>query len=276
MAELGKYNTLTINRFVDFGAYLDGDDLGEILIPKKYLPEEIDVDDEIDVFIYLDSEERYVATTEDVLAGVDETALMRIASVNEHGAFAEWGPIKHLFIPFREQHTPLVEGEHYVIHVYIDDITYRIVGSTLIDKHINHDIRELEEKEEVKILVWRKTNLGYLAIIENHCYGLIFKNQVFDNLQIGDERIAYIKKIRDDQKIDLTLQKEGYEQVKDFSFDLHEYIYTRKTIQINDKSSPEIIKETFGVSKKVFKKAVGRLLKEGKIKLINDGIEIIK
>ena len=277
MAELGKYNRLKINRFVDFGAYVDGGELGEILVPLKYIPEDLVEDDEIDVFVHLDGEERYVATTEDVKAEVGECALMEITAVSEHGAFADWGLVKNLFIPFREQKFKLVVGDKAIIYVYIDEITNRLAGTTKIEHYVKFDSSSFREKERVKVLVYRKTPSGYLAVIENKCLGMIYSNEIFSAIHIGDKLTAYIKKIREDHKIDLTLQEEGHAKVVDFSDTLHQYLTEHKELNLTDKSSPDEIKNQFGVSKKVFKKAVGKLYKEkmislgdGKIILISD------
>ncbi|MDF1696734.1 MAG: S1-like domain-containing RNA-binding protein [Saprospiraceae bacterium] len=275
MAELGKYNRLKINRFVDFGAYVDGGELGEILVPLKYLPKDIEEEDEIDVFVHLDGEERYVATTEDVKAQVGECAYMEITAISEHGAFADWGLVKNLFIPFREQKYKLQVGDGAVVYVYLDEITNRLAGSTKIEHYIGHDSSSFREKERVKILIHRKTPAGFLAIIENSCLGMLYHNEIFQDIEIGDQLAAYIKKIRDDKKVDLTLQEEGHGKVTDFSDVLLQYLEDNKELHLNDKSSPEEIKSQFGVSKKVFKKAVGKLYKEKRI-LLQDKKVILK
>lgn len=275
MAELGRYNRLKINRFVDFGAYVDGGELGEILVPLKYIPEDLVEEDEIDVFVHLDGEERYVATTEDVKAEVGECALMEITAVSDHGAFADWGLVKNLFVPFREQKIKLIVGDQVVIYVYVDEITNRLAGTTKIEHYIKHDSSSFREKERVKILIYRRTPSGYLAIIENKCLGMVYHNETFQDIHIGDRVTAYIKKIRSDNKIDLTLQEEGYAKIGDFSDTLYEYLIEHKETDLNDKSSPEAIKHQFGVSKKVFKKAVGKLYKEKKIKLSENKIQLI-
>lgn len=270
MAELGKYNRLKINRFVDFGGYVDGGELGEILVPLKYIPEDLVEEDEIDVFVHLDGEERYVATTEDVKAQVGECALMEITAVSDHGAFADWGLVKNLFVPFREQKFKLIVGDKVIIYVYIDEITNRLAGTTKIENYIKYDSSSFREKERVKVVIYRKTPAGYLAIIENRCLGMLYHNQIFRKLNIGDKINAYIKKIRDDKKIDLSLQEEGYGKVEDFSDVLYQFLEEHQVSHLNDKSSPEAIKEAFGVSKKVFKQAVGKLYKQKKI-LLGDG-----
>ncbi len=274
MVELGKYNLLTINRFVDFGAYLEGDDLGEILIPKKYLPEGVQEDDEVDVFVHLDGEERYVATTENVLAQVGECALMEVVAVSDHGAFMDWGLVKNLFVPFREQKEKFRVGEFHLIFVYVDEVTFRIVGTTRLMKYLPNNIEAFREEEQVRIIIWRETPSGFLAIIENECIGMIFRNQIFSDIKPGDKMFAFIKKIREDSKIDLVLQEQGYGKVEDFSFDLEEYLLEHKSLNLHDKSDPNDIRDKFGVSKKIFKKAIGKLYKEGIIEITPDGIKL--
>ncbi len=275
MAELGKYNFLKINRFTDFGAYVDGEEFGEILVPIKYVPEDYEEGDEIDVFVHLDGEERFVATTEEVLAEVGECAYMEAVAISDHGAFVDWGLVKNLFVPFREQKTELREGRFYVVYVYIDELSNRITGSTKIEDYIEHDSSSFREKEKVKALVYRRTPSGYLCIIENKCLGMLYENEVYSDLRIGDKISAFIKKIRDDKKIDLTLQEEGYGGVTDFSDELLDYLEEHKSVGLHDKSDPKDIYREFGVSKKVFKKAVGKLYKEKKIILGDGEISII-
>lgn len=259
---------------MDFGAYVEGGELGEILVPLKYIPEEMSEGDEIEVFVHLDSEERYVATTEDVKAEVGECALMEVVSISDHGAFVDWGLVKNLFVPFREQRFKLAIGDQIIVYVYIDEITNRLAGTTKIEQNIKYDSSAFREKERVKVLIYRKTPAGYLAVIENQCLGMIYDNQVFQNLEIGDRVTAYIKKIREDNKIDLTLQEEGYGKVEDFADVLFRFLETNTETALHDKSPPEAIKATFGVSKKVFKQAVGKLYKQKKIILEKDKIRI--
>ncbi len=276
MAELGKYNFLKINRFTDFGAYVDGEELGEMLVPMKYVPEDAQEGDELDVFVHLDSEERFVATTEDVLAEVGECAYMEVVSVSEHGAFVDWGLVKNLFVPYREQKSKLHEGRSYVVFVYIDDLSNRITGTTKIEDYIGHDSSSFREKEKVKALVYRRTPSGYLCILENQCLGMLYENEVYTDIRIGDRISPFIKKIRDDKKVDLTLQEEGYGSVTDFSDELLDYLEEHKKVALHDKSAPGDIYRTFGVSKKVFKKAVGKLYKEKKIVLGDKEILIVE
>lgn len=275
MAELGKYNYLKINRFTDFGAYVDGEELGEMLVPKKYVPHDAMEGDEIEVFVHLDGEERFVATTEDVYAEVGECAYMEIVSISDHGAFADWGLVKNLFIPYREQKIKVQEGRPYVVYVYIDELSNRITGTTKVEDHIRHDSSSFREKEKVKVLVYRKTPSGLLCVIENRCLGMLFDSEVYRDIRIGDSISAFIKKIRDDHKVDLTLTEEGYGGVTDFSDDLYDYLRKHGSTDLHDKSDPGQIYRTFGVSKKIFKKAVGKLYKEKTISLSGTGITLI-
>lgn len=275
MAELGKYNSLEIIRFRDQGAYVDGEDLGEILVPQKYLDDEDEEGDFINVFVHLDGEERYVATTENVLAEVGEVAFMEITHINDHGAFADWGLTKNLFIPYREQRQKMRSGDYHPIFVYVDELTNRLVGSSKIERHLDHDKTPFREKEKVKILIYKKTPAGYTCIIENKAFGLLYSSDVFTDIEVGEYISAYIKKIREDEKIDLTLNQEGYDGVRDFSDILLEYLEENKTCHLHDKSSPDDIRDLFGVSKKIFKKAVGKLYKEKKIELSQDGIKLL-
>jgi len=274
MVELGKYNVLKINRFADFGAYLDGEDLGEILLPKRYLPKGSEKGDELDVFIFLDNEERYIATTDEVYAQVGEFGYLKIMDLNEHGAFADWGLSKDLFIPYREQKTDIDEGMECIVYVYIDEKTNRITGTTKVDKYISEEASGLKVGEQYDGIVYRKTPSGFLCIIDNRCLGMLYSNQIFQQLRVGDRIAPFVKKIRSDKKVDLTLAAPGYGTVEDFSDELYNYLKRYKFSYVHDKSDPGDIKRVFGVSKKVFKKAVGKLYKEKKIVLSSSGIQL--
>lgn len=274
MAKLGEYNDLKINRFVDFGAFLDDGEDGEILIPSKYLSGNEMEGDVINVFYYLDSEERPIATTEKAVATVGEFGVMEVAYANDYGAFMDWGLTKNLFVPFIEQHKELHIGEKHLVYVYLDELTYRLVGSTKVKKYIDHETT-YEKGEEIDAIVYDHTPIGYKALINQESLGLIYKNEVFTKISIGDHIRAYIKQIREDGKIDLALQPQGYSHVEDFSDVLLQYIKDHKgKTSFNDKSSPEDIKETFGVSKKIFKKAIGKLYKSGSITIDENGIRL--
>ncbi|MDA9773618.1 S1-like domain-containing RNA-binding protein [Saprospiraceae bacterium] len=276
MADLGRYSIVTINRFTDFGAYIEGGDLGEILLPIRYIGRKYEKGDEIEVFIYLDNEERYIATTEDVIAEAGECGYMDIVDVNEHGAFADWGLTKDLFIPFREQQNKLVQGESAVVYVYIDDQTNRITGTTKIEDRIRHDSTGFRTNDKVKAIVLRRTPAGFLCVLDSRCLGMLYENELFEDIRVGDKLTVFIKKIRSDRRVDLRLREPGYGSVRDFSDDLYDYLVKHKVSNIHDKSDPKAISEVFGVSKKVFKKAVGKLYKEKKIALLDGRIEILE
>lgn len=271
--ELGKFNTLEVVKEVDFGMYLDGGEEGEILLPQRYVPEDCKPGDKLSVFIYLDNEERLVATTLTPLVQVGQFACLEVAWVNQYGAFLNWGLMKDLFVPFSEQKMKMQVGKKYVIHAHLDDESYRIVASAKVDRYLSKERAAYEPGQEVDILIWQKTDLGFKAIIDNQYSGLIYESEIFQPLHTGMTMKAYIKQVREDGKIDLVLQKLGQGKVEDFSDTLLAYI--RKSggrISLNDKSPAEAIYAAFGVSKKTFKKAVGDLYKKHLVLLQEDGI----
>lgn len=274
MVELGKYHKLKINRFVDFGAFLDAGGEDEILIPEKYLSGDEKEGDHLDVFVYLDSEERPVATTETPTGTVGEFATVTILENTTYGTFADWKVNKHLFIPFQEQRHELTEGHQAVVYIYVDEMTNRIVGSTKVDKFLPEETPAFEPNEAVSLLIYRRTPIGYEAIINQSAIGLLYSSELFEHIAIGDMKEGYIKQIREDGKIDLTLQKMGYEKVSDFSEELIRYIKENDgSIPYNDKSSADEIQSAFGVSKKTFKKAVGKLYKERLVEITDSGLK---
>ena len=222
--ELGKFNILQVVKEVEFGMYLDGGEDGEILLPLRYVPEGCQPGDELNVFIYLDNEERLVATTLTPLVQVGEFACLEVAWVNEYGAFLNWGLMKDLFVPFREQKMKMQVGKKYVIHAHLDDESYRIVASAKVDRYLSKEAAPYEAGDEVNILIWQKTDLGFKAIIENKYGGLLYDSEIFQPLHTGDQVKAFIKQVREDGKIDLILQKPGFEKVDDFSKTLLQYI----------------------------------------------------
>lgn len=273
--ELGKFNTLEVVKKVDFGMYLDGGEEGEILLPLRYMPEGCEPGDKLNVFIYLDIEERLVATTLTPLVQVGEFACLEVAWVNEYGAFLNWGLMKDLFVPFREQKMKMQVGNRYVIHAHLDDESYRIVASAKVDRYLSKEQPTYEPGQEVDILIWQKTDLGFKAIIENRYSGLLYDSEVFQPLRTGMKLKAYIKQVREDGKIDLILQKPGQGKVEDFAVTLLDYIRTHDgRTTLSDKSPAEEIYAIFGVSKKTFKKAVGDLYKKHLIQLKEEGIVI--
>lgn len=275
MAEIGSYNTLEVVKEVDFGVYLDGGPLGEILLPGRYVPENLEIGQELKVFIYLDSEDRVVTTTEEPLACVNQLAYLKVVAVNQVGAFLDWGLPKDLLVPFREQKQTMSEGESHIVYVYFDHESKRIVASAKIDKFIDNLPVEYEEGQQVELMIANATDLGYKAIIEDAHWGMLYKNEVFKALETGQRLFAYIKTVREDDKIDLSLYKPGYQKIDDFSETLLNYIKDNNgEITLTDKSPAEKINETFGVSKKTFKQAVGQLYKRRLIQISNEGIKL--
>lgn len=274
--ELGKFNRLKVVKSVDFGMYLDGGEEGEILLPGRYVPDGCQVGDELEVFLYLDNEERLVATTLTPLVQVGEFACLEVAWVNQYGAFLNWGLMKDLFVPFREQKMKMQVGKKYVIHAHLDDESYRIVASAKVDRYLSKEKASYESGQEVDALIWQKTDLGFKAIINNKFSGLIYENEVFQSLHTGMKVKAYVKQVREDGKIDLLLQKPGMGKVEDFSRVLLDYICAQGGFTaLNDKSAADEIYALFGVSKKTFKKAVGDLYKKRLIVLEENGMRML-
>ena len=272
---LGKYNQLEVVKEVDFGVYLDGGDDGEILLPSRYVPEGCRPGDMLNVFIYLDNEERLIATTLQPKVLVDEFACLEVAWVNEYGAFLDWGLMKDLFVPFREQKMKMQKGHRYVVHAHVDEDSYRIMASAKVEKYLSKDMPPYQPGEEVEVMTWQKTDLGYKVIVDNKYSGLVYQKEIFKALEPGMKMQAYIRQVREDGKIDLTLQKDGLQKVGDFAEVLLQYIKEQGGhTSLNDKSAAEDIYDTFGVSKKTFKKAVGDLYKKRLILLVEGGIRL--
>ena len=272
---LGKYNQLEVVKEVDFGVYLDGGDDGEILLPSRYVPEECKPGDVLNVFIYLDNEERLIATTLQPKVQVGEFACLEVAWINEYGAFLDWGLMKDLFVPFREQKMKMQKGRSYVVHAHVDEESYRIMASAKVERYLSKEKPDYQPGQEVEIMIWQQTDLGYKAIVENQYSGLIYQGEIFKSLEPGMKLTAYIRQVREDGKIDLTLQKDGQKKVEDFSEVLLQFIKDQggHTL-LNDKSAAEDIYGAFGVSKKTFKKAVGDLYKKRLIVLEEGGIRL--
>lgn len=261
--KLGEYNLLEVVKEVDFGVYLDGSEDGEILLPTRYVPQGCKPGDVLNVFIYLDMDERLIATTLQPYVKVGEFACLEVAWVNQYGAFLDWGLMKDLFVPFREQKMKMIKGNSYVVHVHLDEDSYRIVASAKIEKFLSKDMPEYNPGDEVEVLIWQKTDLGFKVIVDNKFSGMIFKNEIFTDVRTGMKMHAYIKQVRPDGKIDLELQKGGVKKVEDFADTLLEYIRSNGgSTPLNDKTDADVIYSSFGVSKKTFKKAVGDLYKK--------------
>ena len=279
MIQLGKRNDMKVLRIVDFGAYLDAGDIGEILLPNRYVPEGCKVGDEVNVFVYLDSEERLVATTQKSLVEVNHFACLEVKWVNEHGAFLDWGLMKDLFCPFKEQKQKMQVGYKYVVYAYIDAVTYRIVASAKLEKFISNERPPYSKGDEVDIIVCQRTDLGFKVIVDEKFYGMLFDKDVFKPLRKGDRMKAYIKQVRPDDKIDVVLQNEsGRELVEGFAERLLQELFASEggCLPYHDKTDADEIYRAFGVSKKTFKRAVGDLYKRNLITLSDSGIELRK
>lgn len=275
MTEIGRMNRLVAVKKLDQGMYLDGGDMGEILLPGRYVPEDCVPGSSIEVFIYRDSEDRITATTSKPFAMVGECACLRVVSVSSSGAFLDWGLDKDLMVPFREQKQKMEQGRSYVVYVYLDQRTKRIAASSRLDRFLGRQRGHFHKDQEVDLLIYSQTEMGYRAIINNTHWGMLYKNEVFGPIETGMHMKGYIKKVRDDGKIDLSLQKPGYEKVDDVTIGIiHILREHHGFIPITDKSSPESIYNLFGVSKKTYKKAIGALYKKRVIILEDDGIRL--
>lgn len=277
MIELGRMNQLTVVKLVDFGVYLDGGEQNEILLPQNVVPENCNVGDILDVFIYLDSEDRIIATTDTPFAMVNEFAMLECVDVTKIGAFLDWGLYKDLLVPFREQKMNMIVNRWYLVYVYIDHETQRIVASAKIDKFLDNVPPEYNPGDEVSIIVADQTDLGYKAIVDNTFWGILYENEVFTPLNKGELLKAYVKKVRDDEKIDLSLHRYGYRKVEDNLQRILDKLEEKGgEILISDKSSPEDIYDMFAISKKTFKQAIGSLYKQRLIEITNNRIIKIK
>jgi len=276
MIELGNYNTLKILRETAVGLFLGDEDVDDLLLPTKYVPDNFRIGDDINVFCYLDHEERPIATTLQPLITRNSFGCLRVAEVNEFGAFLDWGLEKHLLVPFREQQTKMIEGESYVVFCYLDEKTFRLVASSRLDKFTQNEEISLNPKEEVDLLVSRQSELGWNVIINNKYKGLVFKSEVFQPIKVGDTLKGYVKKIREDNKVDISLKPIGHMGLEPAANQIFQELQEAGGhIPVHDKSSPEEIREMFQMSKKVFKKAIGTLYRERKIEIKSDGIYVV-
>lgn len=276
MAELGKKSKLTVLKQVDFGLYLDGGDLGEILIPKRYVPKGCEVDDELEVFLYLDSEDRIIATTEEPYAQVGECASMKVVSAGKFGSFVDWGLSKDLLVPFKEQRTPMQIGRSYTVFVFID-ATGRIAASSKLSAFLKEtNDGSFIDGQMVDLQIASRSDMGYKAIIDGRYLGLIHNSDVLRPIEIGAKVEGYIKNIRDDGRIDLTIQARGEEAIDALAKEILEFLAEEGgTSPLTDKSNPDEIYKTFKVSKSQYKKALGQLYKAKRIMLSKYEIRLV-
>ncbi|RDY61751.1 S1 RNA-binding domain-containing protein [Flagellimonas nanhaiensis] len=276
MIELGNYNTLKVLRSTSIGLFLGDDEGTEVLLPNKYVPENCEIDMELQVFCYLDNSERPIATTINPKIVRNGFAFLEVVEVGEYGAFLDWGLEKHLLVPFREQAIRMQEGNKYVVHCFMDEKTFRLTGSSRIDRFLSNKEAMYEVNEEVELLVSRKTPLGWEVIIDNKHKGLVFESDVFKPIEIGNQLKGYIKNMRLDSKIDVSLQPIGAKMLEPTAQLIFEQLERNNGfLPLHDKSSPEEIKNKLQISKKAFKKGVGALYKQRKIEIREDGIHLL-
>ncbi|XLS27596.1 S1 RNA-binding domain-containing protein [Flavobacteriaceae bacterium M23B6Z8] len=275
MIEIGAYNTLEILRDTEPGLFLGDDEGNDILLPNKYVPRDFEIGTKITVFCYLDHMERPVATTLKPSIVKNSFSLLKAVEVNEIGAFMDWGLEKHLFVPFREQAARMIPGKWYLIYCYLDEQSERLVGSSKTDRFVDNEDLTVNKFDEVSLIVSRHTDLGAEVIINNLHKGLIYKDELFEPVHLGQRLTGVIKKIREDQKIDITLRQIGYKNIAPNSEKvLKELQMNKGYLPLHDKSDPEAIRARLKMSKKDFKKAIGTLYKSKLIELLEDGIKL--
>ncbi len=275
MIKVGDYNVLKVLRKVDFGVYLD-DGAEGILLPKRYVPEGINEGDSIKVFVYHDSEDRLIATTQQPLGRVGDIVKLRVVSTTQQGAFLDWGLMKDLFVPRSKQLTGMRPGGDYLVKIYIDEQTGRVAASEKFEKDLSNDHLRVKEMEMVDITIFRRTDIGYLVIINNLHTGVLHMNEIYQEIAPGDQFKGFIKKITPDNKIDVVLGKPGYERVEDETGKILRLLRENNGyLPFHDKSDPEEIYSYFGMSKKTFKMSTGSLYKQRKIEFTKTGIKLL-
>lgn len=259
------------------GVYLVTDEGQEILLPNKYVPLGLKMGEKVDVFIYTDSEDRIIATTLEPKVKLNQMAFLKAVDVNKYGAFFDWGMEKDLLVPFAEQANPVKGGKMYLVYLYKDDTTNRLVGSTKIGKYIKQNKVELKQGDKVDLLVSGETDIGYKVIVNGKHYGMVFKNETFKPIKLGDTLPGFVQRIRTDNKLDITLNSSKLSDVEVLANKIYERLLKEKgAINISDKSAPEVIYKEFGVSKKAFRRAVGKLYSERKITINPQSITIVE
>lgn len=274
MIRIGDYNTLEIIREAEQGIYLSDADDNEVLLPNRYVPETFQIWEKIEVFVYLDNEERLVAVTDEPYVLRNDFALLRCNQVTDHGAFLDWGMVKELFCPFREQAFPMKAGGWYLIYCYLDDVTNRLVASSKTNSFLDNKQLTVQQFDEVDLIVSHPSDLGMNVIVNNEHLGLIFTEDIFKDVSVGDRLKGFVKKVREDNKLDIVLGKIGYRKIEPNADLVMEYLGDTSNgfLALNDKSNPEDIKNVLQMSKKTFKKAIGTLYKQKLITIKDDGI----
>ncbi|MBT6514541.1 MAG: GntR family transcriptional regulator [Crocinitomicaceae bacterium] len=277
MINIGHNNTLRVDRILDQGAYLEDQEGNSVLLPKRYVTTNLKIDDEITVFIYNDSEDRPVATTEKPLVALNDFAMLKAVGNTKYGTFMDWGLSKDLLVPFREQNKEMREGYYYLIYLYLDEETNRLVGSNKITKYLKSIKPDLKYGEEVDLIVWNKTDLGVKVIVNGTHQGLLYNNEIFNEIKMGDRIKGFVKLIREDNKLDISLQKQGYSNIEPNAKKILEKLESNNGfVALNDKSDPKLIVAALGMSKSTFKKSIGALYKLRKISIDKDGIRLLK
>ena len=276
MIELGNYNTLKVLRSTSIGLFLGDDEGTEILLPNKYVPEDFEIDQEMEVFCYLDNAERPISTTLKPKVIRNGFAYLRVVEVGAYGAFMDWGLEKHLLVPFREQSQRMEEGNTYIVHCYMDEESMRLTGSSRVDKFLSNENVAYEQNDEVDLLVHRKTPLGWEVIVDNRYKGLIFDSDIFKPVNVGDYLKGFIKNVRDDKKLDISLQPIGSKMLEPTAKTiLDKLVQNDGFLPLHDKSSPDEIMNILHMSKKAFKKGAGILYRQRKINIQEDGIYLL-
>lgn len=277
MIELGNYNTLKIVRDTSPGLFLESETGAEILLPNKYVPKVFEIGDELNVFCYLDFDERPVATSLTPFMKRNEFGFLKVVEVNQIGAFLDWGLEKHLFVPFREQREKMKEGQWYVVYCYLDDISFRLVASNKIDKFLSNDELSVRTGDKVSLLVTRLTDLGWEVIVNDRHKGLVFSSEIFQHMAVGQRMEGYIKTIRPDNKLDISLQPQGQKALEPTARKIQKVLEeSGGFLALHDKSDPKEISKVLGMSKKTFKKGVGTLYKARQIEIRDDGIHLVE
>lgn len=276
MAEFGRVNVLEIVGRNEFGLLLEAGEFGEVLLPKKFISRGMEIGEEVRAFLFRDSEDRPIATVETPLAQVGDFASLQVKAVERVGAFLDWGLSKDLLLPFSEQQTKVREGQRVLVRVYVDEDTDRIVATTKLNRFLDRERHYFEAGQEVGLTIAGRTDLGYNVIVEQSHWGLVFENEVNERLVRGQRMVGYVKEVREDQKLNICLKPEGYRRVTSSLEDIFSELKAEGGfLPFNDNSSPDAIRDAFGMSKKTFKAAIGALYRERKIEIVPEGIRIV-
>jgi uncharacterized protein len=276
MIKVGEYNTLRVARAFDFGMYL-GEDKDVVLLPKRFIPQGVEVGDMLKVFVYHDSENRLIATTQEPIGIVGDIVNLQAVSVTNQGAFMDWGLMKDLFVPKSKQLMGMRVGGNYIVKIYLDEQTGRVAATEKIESFLSNENLTVKEQEPVDLLVYRRTDIGYTVIINNQHTGVLHFNDIFQEIQVGDRLKGYVKNIREENKIDIGIGKMGYQRVEDEAGKVLRLLRENNGyLPYNDKSDPEEIYSFFGMSKKTFKMTTGNLYKSRKITFTQTGIKLVE